>query len=833
MLSLAVNFSPEDVSFFIIDFKGGGMANLFAGLPHLAGQISNLSGNQIQRAMISIRSEKDRRERIFAQYGVHKIDLYTRLYKNHEAEIPIPHLFIIIDEFAELKREQPEFMQELISISQVGRSLGIHLILSTQKPSGTVDDNIWSNAKFHLCLRVQDRQDSMDMLHKPDAAFLTQAGRCYLQVGNDELYELFQSGYSGAPYSEDIGADFSAAALISRTGRSELIGARHTAKSFAKNVQVRQKTQLDAVIEYLAEIAKENNYAPSAQLWLPVLKDEIELTELKPETISAKYALAAPVGMYDDPENQVQNTLTVNFAENGHLAVCGAAVSGKSTFLQTMVYSFLKKYDPSELQMYLIDYSGHRLTPFEKAPGVGGVITDEQEERLAKFMNMLKKMLDERKNLLRGGSFIQYIQAYGKKIPAVLVVLDNYESFREKTNDAYADNILRLVREGAGCGIWLAVSAAGFGLSSIPSRIGDNIRTVISLEQQDKYKYMEVLRSGSIRIMPETNVKGRGLAWVGDRLLEFQTALSIKAEDDFARSVKLEKFAETLSSAWKGEKARPIPEIPENPVFEQLAELAEFKEAVADRDLLPAAWTKEDASVFSFRLSRQYCLSISGRARTGKTNALKLMTVSAFMKQAEIAVIEKETNGFGELKAVSEQCNAHYITDSAGLYTYFQSLIPEFKKRNAHKREMIQKGMDEEQIASVMEKTYSPIFIMIADMNDFMTMVYKPDEGVGAMSGFLENIMEKGRLHHIYFIAVIKNEYQNILTGYRAYNIFVSAKKGIHLGGALSQQKIFSFENIPYTVQNKVTKKGIGLASDNEEESIGIEIVMPLVRTSL
>ncbi len=180
MMSLAVNYSPDDISFFIIDYKGGGMANLFSGLPHMAGQISNLSGNQVRRAMISIKSENRRRQRVFTEHGVNNINLYTKLYKNGEASIPVPHLFIIIDEFAELKKEEPDFMQELISVAQVGRSLGVHLILATQKPGGTVNDNIWSNSKFRLCLRVQDRQDSNDMLHKPDAAYITQAGRCYL-----------------------------------------------------------------------------------------------------------------------------------------------------------------------------------------------------------------------------------------------------------------------------------------------------------------------------------------------------------------------------------------------------------------------------------------------------------------------------------------------------------------------------------------------------------------------------------------------------------------------------------------------------------------------------
>ena len=148
ILSLAINYSPDDIGFFIIDYKGGGMANLFDGLPHMVGSISNLSGNQVKRAMISIKSENRRRQRVFTEHGVNNINLYTKLYKNGEALLPIPHLFIIIDEFAELKREEPEFMKELISVAQVGRSLGVHLILATQKPSGTVDDNIWSNSKF-------------------------------------------------------------------------------------------------------------------------------------------------------------------------------------------------------------------------------------------------------------------------------------------------------------------------------------------------------------------------------------------------------------------------------------------------------------------------------------------------------------------------------------------------------------------------------------------------------------------------------------------------------------------------------------------------------------
>lgn len=182
ILSMAINYSPDDIGFFIIDYKGGGMANLFDGLPHMIGAISNLSGSAIKRAMVSIKSENMRRQRVFNEAGVNNINNYTKLVKAGEVELPVPHLFIIVDEFAELKREQPEFMKELISVAQVGRSLGVHLILSTQKPAGTVDENIWSNSKFKLCLRVQDKQDSKEMLHKEDAAFITQ-GRKGISAG--------------------------------------------------------------------------------------------------------------------------------------------------------------------------------------------------------------------------------------------------------------------------------------------------------------------------------------------------------------------------------------------------------------------------------------------------------------------------------------------------------------------------------------------------------------------------------------------------------------------------------------------------------------------------
>lgn len=839
ILSLAVNFSPEDVSFFIIDFKGGGMANLFSGLPHLSGQISNLSGNQVRRAMISIKSENMRRQRLFSEYGVNNINLYTRLYKNHEAGIPIPHLFIIIDEFAELKREEPDFMKELISVAQVGRSLGVHLILATQKPSGTVDDNIWSNSKFRLCLRVQDRQDSNDMLHRPDAAFITQAGRCYLQVGNDEIYELFQSGYSGAIYEEYTGRSTQNAALLTRTGKAELIGGRRSKKEApsAEEKDIKGKTQLDAVIEYLGMLVKENGYQETMKLWLPVLKNEIFLEELEGfhghtywkmgwQPPEGKWNLRTVIGMYDDPENQAQRALTLDLSAGGHHAVCGSAYSGKSTFLQSLVYSFITKYSPDMLQMYLIDFSSHMLAPFEKAPHVGGVIYDNQEERLAKFIHMLTVMMDDRRKLFMGGNYSQYVQAHGVLLPALLIVIDNMASFREKTKFMYDDVILRLAREGVGYGIFMAVSAAGFGMAEIPSRIGDNIRTVFSLAQADKFKYMEILRATRLGILPEMDVRGRGLANVEGRILEFQTALSLPAEDDFERGQKIEAVCRQMKESWKGKIAVPIPEIPEKPTLGLLCADERYGQMIRRRELLPAGYYMKDAEIYSVDLARTYCYFISGKSRSGKTNMLKMLMHAAWQKQGELCVIE---GGTSELVKLSEEYQAEYIKDAGQLFRYLSRILPQFADRNKKKQKLLESGAEESEIFAQMSKE-APIFIFLADLGEFMQMVYKPGEGVGNMSGFVENIMEKGSLHNIYFIGCLKTEDQNLLAAYKAYHLFIGYKRGIHLGGNLVAQKIFNFQNIAFAQQSKVMKKGFGYVPDDEEESNGIEVVIPLAK---
>lgn len=921
ILSLAINFSPEDVAFFIIDFKGGGMANLFSGLPHLAGQISNLSGNQIRRAMVSIKSENIRRQKIFGEYGVNNINHYTQLYKRGKSNIPIPHLLIIIDEFAELKKEEPDFMRELISVAQVGRSLGIHLILATQKPAGTVDDNIWSNAKFRICLRVQDRQDSNDMLHNPDAAFITQAGRGYLQVGNNELYEQFQSGFSGAVYDRNDDSEKDAiATMITSTGKTALVGNHTRIKLkeqekrrwygflYDKIVQMREekysgavadfdtrmavelirraqikgynigsenaeiesirnfisavpsgnmpteeavsyiilfaeqtklkmpeykeKTQLEAVVAYLSEIAKKEGCELKTKLWMPLLRKSIDLYNLLNHSENYENGLwktfdkvdyTAIIGEYDDPQNQTQLPFSVNFSEGGHFAVCGTVVSGKSTLLQTLVFSLAMKYSPDRAVFYILDYSGGMLNALASLPHLGGIVTENETDKASKFFNLLEKIVEERKTLLNGGSFLQYIKSSEKPLPAIFIVIDNFAGFKEKTDNAFEEILIRISREGVAYGIFLALSSAGFGMSEIQNRIGDNIKTVVSLEMGDRFKYMDVLRTTRLEIMPEAGIKGRGIGYVDGRVLEFQTAVAIEADDVYKRNDAVAKICEKMNDSWKGALPRRIPGIPENPTLGVMQSNDGYQAELNKPSLIPFAYRHEDASIYSIDLSMTYCYVISGRSRTGKTNVLKTILSALLKKQGQKIIVEQSS---AELKsAVDSQAVKYYSTDKE-IFDCFNALTPVFIERNQYKKTLLEQGLTDEEVYSRMQR-FEPVFILIADFGDFLNSVYHPSDSIQNMSGFFENIFEKGYLHNVYFFTCINTDNTSSVLGLKAYTLFTSYKTGVHLGGNLSAQRIFNFSNIHFSLMSKQMKKGEGLVPNREDDTVAEKIIIP------
>lgn len=415
IISLALNYHPHDVVFVLIDYKGGGMADVFKGMPHLVGTITNLGGNQTTRALLSIKSELMRRQRVFSEYGVNNIDRYQKLYysrsRSEQEDMPaIPHLIMIADEFAELKQDQPDFMKELISAARVGRSLGVHLILATQKPAGVVDDQIWSNSKFKICLKVQDETDSKDVIKRPDAAMIKEPGRAYIQVGHDEIFELFQSAYSGADYDPEgelLKRENRAKRIyeVSLHGRAEQIYPREEEKIAKKEMP----TQLKAMVDHIIAVSGTNGIEPIKGPWLPPLPDTVYLDDIyRPEEgVQADFGrwtpsgdlLSVPIGLLDDPRGQRQEPLHIDFAQDGNLFVYGAPGTGKTYLLKTLCLSLAHKYSPEDFHLYVMDFGGSSFRALEQLPHCGGVMTLEQESLIQQFVLFVFRIIEERKKL--------------------------------------------------------------------------------------------------------------------------------------------------------------------------------------------------------------------------------------------------------------------------------------------------------------------------------------------------------------------------------------------------------------------------------------------------
>ena len=927
LLSLAINYSPDDIGFFIIDYKGGGMANLFDGLPHMIGAISNLSGNQVKRAMVSIKAENRRRQRLFSDYGVNNINAYTMLYKNGDVKEPIPHMFIIIDEFAELKREEEGFMKELVSVAQVGRSLGVHLILATQEPAGTVDDNIWSNSKFRLCLRVQDKQDSVDMLHRADAAYLTQAGRGFLQVGNDELFELFQSGYSGAVYDETLsGKNLTVAQMIDATGKVDLAGnhfkIKHQEafkrqwigqicdivgkalkrrqngigdilteqeiltdiydslkeqgveyeqshynderlKSFLRLYQEvdetdiekkveqiiqmaeerrerlpeqKQKSQLEAVKEYLAEEAVRNHYTQKFQLWMPLLPDVLYLSEIAKQEelrINAKrdrWTLDAVIGKGDDPENQRQMPIRIDFAENGHHVICGTVSTGKSTFLQTAVYSLISKYSSDEVNLYLIDFSSKLLTVFEDAKQVGGIMTsdEEEEEKIAKFFTMLSRIMEERKQLLASSNFKDYVEHGDERIPAIIVVIDNYGGFREKTSEKYEDNIKQIAKEGLNYGVFLMVTAGGFNMSEMPSRLAENFRTAICLEMQDIYAYSDIMRTVHVPVFPESNKKGRGLIYYEKRIIEFQTALACEGEDNRRRNENIRAMIQKNNELDRGKGAKRIPTIPEKPEWQAYIREQEYAQLLKTPQLLPNGYDAETAAYSAVDLTSMLTYMITGTRRSGKSTYMKNLILASVDKGCRNYIVEFGESNFADL---AQSIHAEYISNGDELYHFVADILRgEVVLRAEKKKSCLERHLDVEEFFAEMDE-FAKINVFIPNMAAFVYEVYNKDSQAIFAKDFLELLTgEKGYHYNFYFYGEVQDEEIAELLGYRIFANFKENGRGIRFGGKYLSQKLFNFENISYKFQDSAVKAGIGVLPSDDKDAVLKQIVVPMNR---
>lgn len=782
LLSLAVNFSPSEVAFVLIDFKGGGMANFLKPLPHTTGCITNLSGSQVKRAMLAIKSENRRRQKLFARYRVNHISEYNYLWRHEPNMEAVPHLFLVVDEFAELKSHAPDFLEELIHIAQVGRSLGLHLILATQKPKGTVDENIWSNSRFRICLRVQTKEDSMEVLRKEDAACLTGCGQGYLQVGNEERYTGFQAGYTGNSYQPK--AEREGAVLLTKSGKRELLSEKGE-----WDQEENRQTELSALLEYLCSEPSLKEFGRVKALWLPPLPEVIFQEEILPKKEDSLCSLNTVVGLCDVPDEQRQFSFEINFLEKGNYAVLGGIQSGKTTVVETLLWGLIKKYSPKELHLYLLDFNSKRLLAFEGAKQAGGVVTAGEEEKLERFFHFLCKIMVERREQLQDGSYLSYRQA-GNELPAILVVLDDMENFRVQTKDIWLDKLYHIMRDGGSLGIYFFFTAGGFGLRGIPTHFREGMKECLALGFSDKMQYEDCLRRTGIPFIPERE-KGRGLVVEHENVLEFQAAFSVRETDDYKRSRKMKAGIEYLWEKWDGILPKEIPNLPENLCLRQLEKNSRFQKLLGKENEFLIGYDRVEAKPYFVSLEELDGYFISGKKKTGKKNVLTLLALLGKRKGIECIFFAKRHSGLTDCRQWADG----FLEEEEEWFACLGQIEEDRKKQR---------------------------FLLVEDMKDFLQRI---ESGERDRMEWLSNLVLSGKKRGLHWIFALCPEDYLSMMQFEMFSTLVERERGIHLGGQMIEQKIFHYDNFNYKEKTAILPAGTGIVADKKQPRNGRRIL--------
>lgn len=778
ILSMAVNYHPNEVAFILIDYKGGGMAKAFENIPHTAGIITNLDGSAINRSLVSMQSELHRRERIFQlvskQHNISNIDIYKyqKLYREGKVSEPLPHLIIVSDEFAELKKDQPDFMAALTSTARVGRSLGVHLILATQKPGGVVDDQIRSNSRFRLCLKVQDKGDSTEMMGRPEASLLSDTGRFYLQVGNNELFELGQSAWAGAAYhpSSKVIRDLDDAVTVINTNGRVLMEVN--SNRFANHKNARK--QLDILTDYIRQISEEEQI-PTWKMWLDPIPGKIyvdELEEKYPVATRKPFVLEPVVGEYDDPAHQSQNILRIPLSREGNVVVYGSAGSGKGIFLEAMCYSLLKHHSPDEVNLYIMDFGSETMTCFAGAPHVGDVVLSHETEKVENLFKLLQGKIHTRKKLLSavGGSLDQYNAQAAKKEPNIVVVINNFANFTELFDSKLGD-LNYLTREGIKYGIYFVLSCTG--VNNVRFSMLQNFKNLYCLQMNNPGDYANVVgKTGGLLIEKS---KGRGMvAMDKGGVLEFQSALVTRDENPYAF---YREFCKELSVKYSGTSAAGVPVLPEVVSVDFLKRYA----AAGNISSVPVGVQKETLDVAYQDFSAQpvhLVLSVNQEWKNFTESLAVLLSGTMDVDTILIAPSGAGTvNSAGKLRVCS---------DRDACVDAVHGIFKQALTRNNSYKSALEAGAPAPE--------FQPLFVIVQSMAQLKNLLStyttaKAEASDDTPLNRLQVAMEKcAKEYNIFFVVAENIQSLTPFTAEKWYKAQVSGNSGIWIGSGINSQ---------------------------------------------
>ena len=522
--ALALANRPDRLAFVLVDYKGGAAFREAARLPHTVGLVTDLDGRLSARALRSMEAEVRRRERALRDAGCTDFATYEA-----RSDDPVPRLVLVVDEFAALVEDLPDFVGGLVAIAARGRSLGIHLVLATQRPAGVVSADIKANTNLRVALRVLDPADSVDVVDCRDAAAIAASspGRAVLRTGNDPVVHVQVARVSGTAPGAGPSTRVRVVAPggVTRAGADPAQdGGGATDRGGATDGDV--PTEQALLVDAIRAAAEQIGSRPPATPWLPPLPAVVEADQLPAaavgEVAPGEVAPgAAAVGLVDVPDEQRRGTLTVGLDGGHHLLVVGGPGSGRTSALRLAAGQLAARHSPEALHIHALDPSGG-LTDLTALPHCGTVAGRDDPARAARLLELLadEVVRRQRHRAVRAPSAAERTGP-ARTEPWVLLLVDDWEALAESLEDldhGRAVGLLdRLVREGGSVGF--RVVAAG-GRGALTGRVATSIADRVVLRLSDPTDY--ALAGVAPRDVPGVMPPGRGLVLPGG--LEVQLA---------------------------------------------------------------------------------------------------------------------------------------------------------------------------------------------------------------------------------------------------------------------------------------------------------------------
>ncbi|MGK5530589.1 type VII secretion protein EccCa [Streptomyces sp. URMC 129] len=645
VLGLVATHPPEDLAMVLVDYKGGATFAPFASLPHVAGVITNLENRAglVERVHTSLAGEVKRRQRVLKDAGnIADISTYATARAERPELPPLPHLFVVIDEFGELLTAKPDFIDLLLSIGRIGRSIGVHLLLSSQRIEGGRLKGLDTYLSYRLGLRTFSPEESRTVLNTPDAFHLPPIpGFGYLKV-DTSAYDRFKASYVSGPYRGPARPEAEAAArrptalpypAYNSLGGDDdpADGETDPAPAAAPARRTAGPTLLSTVVEQLTAAAP-----PVARIWLPPLPGAVALdTVAGPLETTGRNGVRltrAPgpgrpmrvaLGLLDDPARQWQGQWVLDLTvAGGHAAVIGGPASGKTNLLRTLILSLALTHTPREAGIYCLDLVGGGLAAMAGLPHVGGVAGRADRERAARTVEEIRAMLATREELFRrhGIDSVDHLRRLraGGGLPElgstdVVLVIDGFGELRDGF-DELDDGVTDLLRRGGGYGIHVVAAMTRWNDVRIASQSAFGTRVELRLNDPGD--------SGVDRRLAETlSPDEPGRVLTGTKLFAHAALPRIDGRataDDLGTAV--ETAVRAVRAAWSGPQAPPVRVLPPRLTRRRLPDRA------AEPKRVPIGLDQNALRPVLLDLFRHdQHLLILGDSECGKTNLLKLI----------------------------------------------------------------------------------------------------------------------------------------------------------------------------------------------------------------